>query len=431
MIEGPERAEGYARSTLPGNRWELGWDIFKTNTGKLVGLNLLMLLFFLPVLALVLLRYLQVNYLAYQTPFSQNLGLGYPAFPTMAGLTEYIYLSANFQSFMFLPLAAAIAAVGLSGGMYCMRNFVWAEGVSVGSDFWSGVKKNFWQIFFVTIAYSVIMFLSIMSISYSDFLRANGSTNWLLVASNVISYFMALFCTIVFLFALTLSVTYKLKFTHLIRNSFIMAIALIPLNLFFAAFALVSIILLMLGGIFATLGGVLFVLFGFSLFALVWTNYSQWAFDKFINDKVPGAVKNRGIYSKNAEENEADFSFERSTLGKRHIKPITDYDVEIAALPESFSRADLQRLEESKAAMRQDSDAYSATAAKEEAEREEAEKIADQNAEKENNDKNNSDDINKNSESDDSAKGDNSLEKSTEEQVGDEQVDDEQGGEKA
>lgn len=367
MIEGPERAEGYARSTLPGNRWELGWDIFKTNTGKLVGLNLLMLLFFLPVLALVVLRYLEITYLAYQTPFSQNLGLGYPAFPSMAGLVEYIYLTANMQSFMFLPIAGAIAAVGLSGGMYCMRNFVWAEGVSVGSDFWAGVKKNFWQIFFVTVAYSVVMFLSIISISYSDFVRANGTSNWLLIASNVISYFMAIFCTIVFMFALTLSVTYKLKFTHLIRNAFIMSIALIPLNLFFAAFALVSVLLLMLGGIFASFGAILFLLFGLSLFALVWTNYSQWAFDKFINDKVPGAVKNRGIYSKNAAENDADFSFEKSTLGKRHIKPITDYDVEIASLPESFSRADLKRLEESKAAMRQDSDAYSAEAAEEEA----------------------------------------------------------------
>ena len=90
----------------------------------------------------------------------------------------------------------------------------------------------------------------------------------------------------------------------------------------------------------------------------MWLDYAQWAFDKFINDKVPGAVKNRGIYSKKPEENESDFSFERSSLGKRPIKPITDYDVEIVELPENFSRADLQRLEESKAAMRKDSDEY-------------------------------------------------------------------------
>ena len=58
LIEGPERSETYARSTLPTNRWELGWDVFKTNTGKLFGLNLLTLVFTLPFLALLLLRYM-------------------------------------------------------------------------------------------------------------------------------------------------------------------------------------------------------------------------------------------------------------------------------------------------------------------------------------------------------------------------------------
>lgn len=361
LIEGPERAEGYARSTLPGNRWELGWDIFKTNMSKLIGLNLLMLLFFLPLLGLVLLRYLNVSYLSLQTPFSQNVGFGYPAFPGMSGLNEYIYLSANVQAFMFLPIAAAIAAVGLSGGMYVMRNFVWAEGVAVGTDFWAGVKKNFWQIFGVTMLYSVFMLLCVTAISYANYVNAVES-NWLMVVSNVISYTLAVFLTLVFFYSLTLSVTYKLKFMQLLRNSFIFSIALLPMNLFFAVFALVSVLLLMLGGIFATFGSVLFIMFGLSLFALVWTDYSHWAFDKFINDKVPGAVKNRGIYSKNATEEEADFSFEKSTLGKRRVKPVTDYDVEIAVLPETFSRADLQRLEESKAAMRRDSDEYSAAA---------------------------------------------------------------------
>ena len=44
MIEGPERSDSYARSTLPGNRWELGWDVFRNNLGKMVGINMLMLL---------------------------------------------------------------------------------------------------------------------------------------------------------------------------------------------------------------------------------------------------------------------------------------------------------------------------------------------------------------------------------------------------
>ena len=75
MIEGPERSDSYARGTLPGNRWELGWDLFKSNTGKMIGLNALTLLFLLPVLGVILLRYFLIQYYAYNWPFSQNTGL--------------------------------------------------------------------------------------------------------------------------------------------------------------------------------------------------------------------------------------------------------------------------------------------------------------------------------------------------------------------
>ena len=33
MLEGKEKSEEYARSTLPTNRWQLFWDIFKGNFG--------------------------------------------------------------------------------------------------------------------------------------------------------------------------------------------------------------------------------------------------------------------------------------------------------------------------------------------------------------------------------------------------------------
>ena len=53
MLEGKERSEEYARSTLPTNRWQLFFDIFKGNFGKLVKVNLLTLLFFLPLVAVL------------------------------------------------------------------------------------------------------------------------------------------------------------------------------------------------------------------------------------------------------------------------------------------------------------------------------------------------------------------------------------------
>ena len=36
IIEGPERSEDYARNTLPSSRWALGWDLVKTNFGKIL-----------------------------------------------------------------------------------------------------------------------------------------------------------------------------------------------------------------------------------------------------------------------------------------------------------------------------------------------------------------------------------------------------------
>lgn len=358
MIEGPERSESYARSTMPGNRWELGWGIVRDNLGKLFGLNLLMLLFFIPVIALFVIRYVNIQYQAVVFPFSGNIGLGYPAVSDTAGFAETIYYMVDRNTFMMLPVAGIIASIGIAGGMYVMRNMVWAEGVFVGRDFWSGVKKNFLNVFLCTLFYTILMFIGVLSIRMGNLMNASSGEKWYITLSVILSYVFLTFFTIVYLFSLTLGVTYKLKFRNLIKNSFIMAIGLLPLNLFFALFAFVSLLLIVIGGIFMMLGFTIFIIFGFSGAALIWTNYSQWAFDKFINDKVPGAVKNRGIYSKKPEENESDFSFERSSLGKRPIKPITDYDVEIVELPENFSRADLQRLEESKAAMRKDSDEY-------------------------------------------------------------------------
>ncbi|MBQ7408240.1 MAG: hypothetical protein IJW13_03090 [Clostridia bacterium] len=358
MIEGPERSETYARSTLPGNRWELGWDVFRNNLGKLFGLNLLMLLFFLPVIAVFVLRYIYVEYNALIMPFSQNVAVGYPAIPMTPGLTEQVYVMANRNSILFLPLAGIFASVGLSGGMYVMRNMIWGEGVMVGRDFWTGVKKNFGIVFVATLVYSIIITMCIFSASVVKYINATGNGAWWITLSSILSYAFGIFFTIIYLYALTLGVTYELKFKALMRNSFIMSIGLLPTNLFFAAFALISVILMFMGSLLFTLGLMLFVLFGLSAAALIWTDYSHWTFDKFINDKVPGAVKNRGIYSKTGDEEEKDFTYERSTLGKRPVKPITDYDVEIVEIPTNFSRADLKRLAESKAAMRKDSDDY-------------------------------------------------------------------------
>ena len=162
IIEGPERSETYARSTLPTNRWELGWDVFKTNKGKLFGLNLLTLLFCLPLVALFVMRYVLKTVDIAIFPFTQNMGIGYPAYPATSGLQAQLALNVNVEFFKFVIIGVAFLAVAISGGFYVMRNMVWAEGVMVASDFFKGVKQNYFVVFFSLLFYTVIMAASVL-----------------------------------------------------------------------------------------------------------------------------------------------------------------------------------------------------------------------------------------------------------------------------
>ena len=124
MIEGPERSETYAASTLPTNRWQLGWDVFKTNTGKHFKINLLTLVFLLPFIAICVLTYMYKLANVDILPFTQNMAIGYPSYPSTFGLSANLALSASVEFFKFLIVGILVGAVGLSGGFYVMRNMV-------------------------------------------------------------------------------------------------------------------------------------------------------------------------------------------------------------------------------------------------------------------------------------------------------------------
>lgn len=159
MLEGKEKSEEYARSTLPTNRWQLFWDIFKGNFGKIFKVNLLILIFFIPIIAIFIFRFVmdQSNGITY--PFGSNLTVGYPAQPSIVGFSEMLLMQTDAIMYGAIAVASFIAAVGLSGGMYVIRNMVWTEGIFVANDFWRGVKLNFWNALQAALFFSLIMLL--------------------------------------------------------------------------------------------------------------------------------------------------------------------------------------------------------------------------------------------------------------------------------
>ena len=95
MLEGKERDEEYARSTLPTSRWALFWDIFKGRFSKLVIVNLLMLIFFIPLILVYFFRSTMLGLQASWMPFASWMGVGYPAMPNLTGLPQELIFSTN------------------------------------------------------------------------------------------------------------------------------------------------------------------------------------------------------------------------------------------------------------------------------------------------------------------------------------------------
>ena len=372
ILEGKERSEDYARSTLPTNRWQLFWDIFKGNFGKLVKVNLLTILFMLPLFGVLIYGGMLKDMQLTVNPIGFEGFLSYPYYPEQAGMSELLTFYSNLTLYLGIFITSFIAAVGLSGGMYVVRNMVWTEGVFVTNDFWRGIKLNYKNALQAVLFFCVFLVLggTLISLSEVSLVSATGSTRTWLKISQATCYVFIVVAALISFWMIALGVNYKLSFLQMLRNAFLMTVGALPQTIFFAALALIPYALVVWGsGFFMVIGILVLIFFGIAYSLLVWLDFAQWLFDKYINPKIVGAKVGRGIYGADAkvdamqgsasaaEYNRARMLYGRSRLMARPIKPIDD-GTDVYALPESFTRDDLQKLRESKQAVQDETDAY-------------------------------------------------------------------------
>ncbi|MBP5193638.1 MAG: hypothetical protein J6126_02800 [Clostridia bacterium] len=358
MAEAAERSENYSRTAASTGRWKLGWEVFKNNFTRLILLNLILVVFFIPVIVIVFWRNMLISTYASAVPFGSFMS--YPYVANLSGVAENVVVRANIRSLATLPAAALLIAVAFSGVFYMVRNMVWTEGVFIGSDFWRGLKKNFFPVAGTLLIYSTMVYGGLVSVSLMNYSISVGAANAVLLTVAKVAIFVLLgFFTIVAMHMLTLSVTYELSFIKLIRNAFILTVSLLPSNIFFAAFSLAGVVLMLFS---AMIGGMVAIIIGIVGGILVWTVYCQWIYEKFISDvpaKKPRSAEKQDKQPESAEPtSDYDGDFETVYLNKRPVKPVTDSEVEIAELPATFGRDDLKKLAESKEAMKKDSDKY-------------------------------------------------------------------------
>ena len=278
-LEGKERSEEYARSTLPTSRWALFWDIFKGRFWKLVLVNLLVLLTFLPLFGIIFWRSVSIAAQGLAGPFGAGLGIGYPALPDLIGVGESMVLQADLFFYALMIPAAILAGLGISGGMYIIRNMIWTEGIFVANDFARGIKRNFWNVTEAVLIFMVVFYMVNIMGDFANLLIASGtgSTGWL-IASQVVGYVFLGLAILVCLWMISLGVNYKQGPWALFRNAVMMTVGTIIQTVVFAAVALLPFIIMFLTGgtnIFFVIALMLVVFFAFSYAMLVWMSFSQ------------------------------------------------------------------------------------------------------------------------------------------------------------
>lgn len=366
LIMGADNAPDFTPVQLPSSRWGLFWDVFKNRLFELFKVSLWGDLFALPLLAVLLITYLnQASYNIY-IPYDGNLGVGYPVELNAVYLGDWLQYWSELNKYLFLLPCILVLAVGLTGVLYVMRRLIWGEDVSVTRHFFKGIKENWKE----GIGTGIIFGLSLLMMMF-NFIRNDANVSqsfWdiLLTVLGVIQFVLVCSWTI---FMMTQTVTYVMKFRQLAFNSFLFGLAFVLNSAFFAFLAMLPLIIPSVLSMFVPMAMftvspvfyIAYVLIGISFSCLIFTVYAHYVFDKYVTDKISGAKKNRGMYVKTPEEEKAEeikrIKSRNIIYGEAYVaKRLSSIDAgsDITPLGASYSRADLQRLSEEKEKIREE-----------------------------------------------------------------------------
>ncbi len=363
----------YGRTHVPKGRWADTWNIVKNNFSKLVLINLFVLLFFIPSLAVLYLGNAYILQLGTIYPFASNVGLGYYAYPDSVGLAESLYLSNDIMFYSVLVVTGFIASIGIAGGMYSMRKLINTNGDFTIKGFFHGVKVGYFNVVFPVTIFLVFLFGSVVVSDWAAYTIAIGGNKAGAIAAEVCMIISTVVVGIICAWLIAVGCTYKVKLKYLIKNSFMLLAGSIVQTVFMAAFSLIPVWIVMLGNfgsLFTVIGYMIFIVCGFSFILLCWTSFTQWVFDMYVTPAVKKekeaerAKKTPKQLAEESAEEQRQLAMELLAAGKSELigRPIKPIDSERAVKPvgAAFTRGDLQRVSDERKQLNEDLKAYTA-----------------------------------------------------------------------
>ena len=346
-MQGNEIADDFKRKATGNGRWRASWELVKGNFWKLVALNLIVLIFFIPGIFVIYFRNVYIASIGGVYPFNATVG-NYPP-STLMGLAERVNLSADIMFYALLIVAGFIASIGISGATYCIRKLIQTRGEFHFKSFFHGIKVGYFSTvlpvtLFMLLMYSTFLIKDWMTIERAINGKKAGATTayvFIVIADVLAGIYLA------WIFAI--GVSYRVKFKYLFRNAFVLILGTPIQTIFMAGFALIPVWFMFTKGFVLFIVYFVFAFFGFSFILLSWMSFTQWAFDLYITPAVEvekETERSKKSAAELAEEKAAEdkqralelLAAGKSELVSRPIKPINREEM-IPGLGKTFTRA--------------------------------------------------------------------------------------------
>lgn len=267
--------------SLPINRWQLFKFTYRNHLSLIIKLSLMIAIFSIPLFTFLIVKSVFANALLSQINQDNELII----------LQRYYYQEIILDIF-YIP-CFVILAVGLSGGFFVMKKYLYQEGFIFFKDFRNGMKKSK-EFILSTLILSIILYLLLFLKNFFSYI------NFQYYIPLSIFVFIIIFLLVnVFIFTYCQIHIYSNNIFHLIKNalcfsfnqlfkvSLINLITIFPLVLFMNfQNAVLKIIIILI-----------YFIIGFGNCLLITMLYSCSVFDELINkDRFP-SIYRKGLYN--------------------------------------------------------------------------------------------------------------------------------------
>lgn len=271
----------FTEQDLPTNRMQLFREVLKVRRSSMVGLNFLYLLCWIPAILWSYLNLVQLNAIA--------------AGISDANLGDLIY---SYLLVLF-PLSA-ITGPFTMGISRVLRNWARDEHAYAAGDYFAGAKENWRQGLLYGLINGALPLLVCICWNFYTGMAGGSPLFYLPLAIALIAGLLWILSAQLMP---TLIVTYRLRFTGVVRNAVLMTLAALPkaIAVKIATLAIPVVLLLLMQFAPAALRWavpaalVLYAIFWLSFNRLITASYANACCEKYLNPKIEGAGVDIGL----------------------------------------------------------------------------------------------------------------------------------------